>query len=48
MEINKIYNMDCLEGLKQLDDNSVDLIVTDPPYGINICSNGKVGGGKLC
>jgi len=47
MEINKIYNMNCLEGLKQLDDNSVDLIVTDPPYGINICSNGKVGGGKL-
>lgn len=24
--------MDCLEGMKQLDDNSVDLIVTDPPY----------------
>ena len=24
---------DCLEKLKDLDDNSVDLIVTDPPYG---------------
>lgn len=33
MEINKIYNMDCLEGMKQMADNSVDLIVTDPPYG---------------
>jgi len=33
LELNKIHNMDCLEGLKQLDDNSVDLIVTDPPYG---------------
>ena len=32
MELNKIYNMDCLEGLKQLKDNSIDLIVTDPPY----------------
>jgi site-specific DNA-methyltransferase (adenine-specific) len=32
LEINKIYNMDCLEGLKLLDDNSVDSIVTDPPY----------------
>jgi modification methylase len=32
MEINKIYQMDCLEGLKQLDDNYVDLIVTSPPY----------------
>ncbi len=33
MEINKIYNQDCLEGMKELDDNSIDLIVTDPPYG---------------
>ena len=32
LEINKIYNMDCLEGMKSLDDNSVDSIVTDPPY----------------
>jgi len=32
LELNKIYNMDCLEGMKQLDDNSVDLIVTSPPY----------------
>lgn len=32
MEINKIYNCDCIEGLKQLDDNSVDLTVTSPPY----------------
>tara|TARA_Y100000034_G_scaffold134231_1_gene202048 strand:- start:5696 stop:6409 length:714 start_codon:yes stop_codon:yes gene_type:complete len=32
MELNKIYNMDCLEGMKQLEDNSVDLIITSPPY----------------
>ena len=32
MEINKIYNMDCLEGLKQLDSNSVDFVITSPPY----------------
>ncbi len=31
-ELNKIYCMDCLEGLKQLPDKSVDLVVTDPPY----------------
>ena len=36
MELNKIHNMDCLEGMKQLGDNSIDLIVTDPPYGIGI------------
>ena len=32
LEINKIYNLDCLDGLKQLPDNSVDLTVTSPPY----------------
>lgn len=32
MEIDKIYNMDCLEGMKQIPDGSVDLIATDPPY----------------
>jgi DNA modification methylase len=32
LEINKIYNMDCLEGLKLLDDNSIDCCVTSPPY----------------
>lgn len=32
MDINNVYCMDCLEGMKQLDDDSVDLIVTDPPY----------------
>jgi DNA modification methylase len=34
MELNKIYNIDCLDGMKQLDDNSIDAVVTDPPYGI--------------
>ena len=32
MEKNNIYFVDCLEGLKGLDDNVVDLIVTSPPY----------------
>ena len=32
LELNKIYQMDCLEGLRQLDDNSIDLIITSPPY----------------
>lgn len=32
LEINKIYNMDCLEGMKLIPDNSIDLVVTDPPY----------------
>lgn len=32
IKINEIYNMDCIEGMKQLQDNSVDAIITDPPY----------------
>jgi site-specific DNA-methyltransferase (adenine-specific) len=32
MELNKIYNMDCVEGMKMLPDNSIDLTVTSPPY----------------
>lgn len=33
MELNRIYNEDCFEGMKRIPDGSVDLIVTDPPYG---------------
>ena len=32
MEINKIYNEDCLETMKKIQDNSVNCIVTSPPY----------------
>lgn len=32
MELNEIYNIDVLEGLRQIPDNSIDLIVTSPPY----------------
>ena len=32
LELNKTYCCDCVEGMKQLDDNSVDLTVTSPPY----------------
>lgn len=39
MEINKVHKMDCIEGLKQMSDSSVDLVLTDPPYGIGYYSN---------
>lgn len=32
---NKIINADCMDILKQLPDKSVDLVLTDPPYGMN-------------
>ena len=33
LEINKIYNEDCLEGMKKIDDESIDCIICDLPYG---------------
>ena len=33
IELNKIYNENCLEGMKRIPDKSIDLIITDPPYG---------------
>ncbi|MBD9817598.1 site-specific DNA-methyltransferase, partial [Enterococcus faecalis] len=33
MELNKIYNEDCLEGMKRISDKSIDMILCDLPYG---------------
>ena len=35
---NNIYNADCLDIMRLMKDKSVDLVVTDPPYGINFGS----------
>ena len=32
MEINKIYNENCLETMAKMPDRFVDLVVTSPPY----------------
>ena len=40
MEINKIYNTDCLDFMKNMPDACVDLVVTDPPYIINTKGGG--------
>jgi site-specific DNA-methyltransferase (adenine-specific)/site-specific DNA-methyltransferase (cytosine-N4-specific) len=32
LNINKIYNEDCLETMKRMEDDSIDLVVTSPPY----------------
>lgn len=34
IELNKLYNEDCLEGMKRIGDKSVDLILCDLPYGM--------------
>lgn len=33
-EWNRCYYMDCIEGLKQLPDKSIDLCLTDPPFNV--------------
>jgi hypothetical protein len=33
VDLNNIYNMDCLEGMKSIADGTVDMILCDLPYG---------------
>lgn len=33
LELNKIYNMECICGMKQIADKSIDMIFVDLPYG---------------
>ena len=40
MEQDKIYHMDCLEGMKQIADRSVDAVIADLPYGVLNRQNG--------
>jgi site-specific DNA-methyltransferase (adenine-specific) len=40
-----VYNMDCIEGMKQYPDNYFDLAIVDPPYGIN-AGKMTMGSGK--
>ncbi len=42
LEMNNLYNMDCMEGMKQFPDKYFELAIVDPPYGIG----DKFKGGK--
>jgi len=44
--IGKIYCEDCLKTMKRMPDKSIDLVLTDPPYGINM-DGGNIGGNNL-
>lgn len=35
MDLNIVINQDCIEGMKTLEDNTVDLIIADPPYNLS-------------
>lgn len=41
MKRNKIYRGDALKLIKEIDENSIDLIIADPPYGIEMDFGGK-------
>jgi DNA modification methylase len=38
MELNKVYNEDCLIGMSRIADKSVDMILCDLPYGTTACA----------
>jgi len=44
MKLNKIYQEDCLSTLKKMKDNSIDLVITSPPYNMNL----RIRNGKYC
>jgi site-specific DNA-methyltransferase (adenine-specific) len=46
LELNRIYQMDCTEGMKLIPDGSVDLLLTDPPYNVSQKSNFHTMGRK--
>ena len=47
MELNKIHNVDTLEFVKTLPDESIDLIVTHPPYKVTARGNAGNSGGMM-
>ena len=44
LELNQLYNMDCMEGMKGFPDNYFDLAIVDPPYNVG-ASDGMFGAG---
>ena len=47
LEINRLYNMDCMEGMKQFPDKYFDLAIVAPPYGIGESGDKNHTRGKL-
>ena len=46
MEIDIIYNEDCYKGIKKIPNNSIDLVIIDPPYKYGIGGGGGAFGSK--
>lgn len=39
---SEVYNIDCMEYMKTLPDKCFDLVIADPPYGIDINTSGRL------
>lgn len=39
LKVNQIYNMDCITGIAQMNDSSIDIVVTSPPYNVDLGNN---------
>lgn len=44
LELNKIYNESCLDTLARIPDNYIDLVITSPPYNMNL----RIRKGEYC
>lgn len=44
MDLDIIYNENCIETLKRFPDNSIDIVITSPPYNMNL----RIRNGKYC
>lgn len=44
IELNKIYNESCLDTLSRMEDKSVNLVITSPPYNMNL----RIRNGNYC
>jgi len=47
LELNRLYCMDCMEGMKQFPDGYFDLAITDPPYGLGMEQGANIYAGKI-
>lgn len=46
-ELNRLYNVDCMEGMKEIPDGYFQLAIIDPPYGIGESGKKNKSRGRL-
>ena len=46
VELNKIYNEDCFDTMSRMDDGSIDIVLTSPPYNMTKRKGGYADTGR--